>query len=201
MPSNLAISRTAAIGGQQYTDDQSVAADVTINPSPSIPAAKTGTLSTRTDSDTGILTMAAGHGITTGALLDVYWSGGSRVGMTVGTVATNSVPIDGGSGDSLPVVTTAVTAAVPHAEVVTFTGSNAVAIAVRAGNAAGTFHITAADGTTIFYTIRRAALTSYVWNSNDGVTNPVAGDAVGKILFSHADAFAAQTMFAGVGYN
>jgi hypothetical protein len=81
--------------------------------SPTLAAAKTGTLTTRTDNDTGTLTMTAGHGITTGQTLDVYWAGGQRRGMTVGTVATNSVPIDGGAGDNLPANTTAITAMVP----------------------------------------------------------------------------------------
>ena len=58
--------------------------------------AKTGTLSTRTSTTVGTLTMAGGHGITTGVLIDLFWSGGSRARVTVGSVSGNSVPISGG---------------------------------------------------------------------------------------------------------
>lgn len=75
-----------------------------------LPAAKTGTLSTRTDDTDGELTMSAGHGITTGSLIDLYWDGGVRYGVVVGTVAGNAVPISGGAGDDLPLSATAITA-------------------------------------------------------------------------------------------
>lgn len=76
---------------------------------------KTGTLSTRTDDETGTLTLESGHGITTGAIIDLYWSGGSRRNITVGTVSGTSVPIgadDSGFGSNLPTATTAVIACV-----------------------------------------------------------------------------------------
>jgi hypothetical protein len=69
-----------------------------------------GSLTTRTDADTGEITMStqiAPHGITTGEIVDVVWSRGWRLGMTVGTVSGNSVPIDGGEGDDLPTVASA----------------------------------------------------------------------------------------------
>ena len=65
-----------------------------------LPIAKAGTLTTRTEDDTGEATLGAGHGITTGAIVDIYWSGGRRYGVTVGTVAGNVVPFGapGGTG-------------------------------------------------------------------------------------------------------
>lgn len=66
------------------------------------PYSVAGTLTTRTDDDTGVLTMEDGHGIVTGNVVDVYWEDGSRTGMDVGTVSTNTVQIDGGEGDNLP---------------------------------------------------------------------------------------------------
>lgn len=73
-----------------------------------LPPGKAGTLSTRTDDNTGVATLSASHGITTGMIVDVYWSTGMRYGMTVGTVDGNDVPLDGGSGDNLPTEGTAV---------------------------------------------------------------------------------------------
>jgi hypothetical protein len=93
-------------------------------------AAKAGTLSTRTDANTGTLTMEASHGITTGQIIDLYWSGGVQYGVTVGTVSVNSVPIDLGIGDDLPIATTAITAVVQTSMNLTIDGDNTAIIAV-----------------------------------------------------------------------
>jgi len=102
-----------SIGGITINKQISRTAD---HPNPysgvSLPAAKTGTLSTRTNDTDGELTMTAGHGITTGQIIDIYWTGGVAYGATVGTVATNAVPFTGASGDVLPSQATAITAAV-----------------------------------------------------------------------------------------
>ena len=71
--------------------------------------AKTGNISTRTSATVGTLTLAASHGITTGLTIDMSWAGGNRAGVAVGTVAVDSVPITGGTGDDLPTADTAVT--------------------------------------------------------------------------------------------
>jgi hypothetical protein len=69
----------------------------------SLPVGKAGTLTTRTDVNTGQITMASGgHGITTGANVDIYWDGGVQYNATVGTVVGTTVPFDGGEGDDLP---------------------------------------------------------------------------------------------------
>lgn len=73
-----------------------------------VPVGYAGTLSTRTDEDTGTVTLDGGHAITTGMKVDIYWDGGVQYNVTVGTVATNSMPFDLGVGDDLPVATTAV---------------------------------------------------------------------------------------------
>ena len=72
---------------------------------PALPLGKAGTLTTRTDDDTGVATLSGGHGITTGMVCDVYWATGTRYGMDA-TVAANDVTLDGGSGDILPAQST-----------------------------------------------------------------------------------------------
>lgn len=70
---------------------------------PPLPVGAAGTLTTRTDADTGEITAAdAGHGIETGNIVDVHWPGGVQYGVTVGTVDGTAIPIDSGSGDDLP---------------------------------------------------------------------------------------------------
>lgn len=205
MPFPITINVSASAFGQQYTDDQSTTSDMGIPHAPSVPAAKAGSLTTRTDNDTGTLTMDAGHGITTGVKLDVYWQNadltyGSRSNMTVGTVATNSVPIDGGTGDNLPLAAVAVTAAVPHVENAVVDGDNLSAILCRSNDSQAIFTFCQTDGTTVLLTVRLAAGASYIWNDQSGITNPLAATDVGTIRSSHANT-AAETMYAALAYN
>ena len=85
-----------------YTADGGTSREVTV------PVGKAGTLTTRTDNNTGTATLVSGHGITTGAKVDIYWDGGVQYNVTVGTVAGLSVPFDLGIGDNLPIATTAI---------------------------------------------------------------------------------------------
>lgn len=71
--------------------------------------ARAGTLATRTGDDAGTVTFGAGHGFVTGDLVELKWAGGERREMSA-TVAGVAVTLDGGTGDALPVETTAVTA-------------------------------------------------------------------------------------------
>lgn len=73
-----------------------------------LPAAKAGTLTMRTSDSVGTLTLSPGHGITTGMIVDLYWSGGTRYQVTVGTVSGNSVPFSLGAGFNLAIATTAI---------------------------------------------------------------------------------------------
>lgn len=102
-----------------------------ISLSETLNAAKTGTLATRTDANTGNLTMTAGHGITTGQIIDIYWDGGVQYAVTVGTVATNDVPIDLGVGDDLPAQDTAITAVVQATANLYIDADNAGLIAIE----------------------------------------------------------------------
>lgn len=73
----------------------------------SVPAGKSGTLSTRTSDTAGTVTLESGHGITDGQTIDVHWvdsDGRARCahGATVGTVSGDDVPFTGAAGDVLP---------------------------------------------------------------------------------------------------
>lgn len=69
-------------------------------------AATTGTLSTRATDVAGTLTVATGHTVVTGDIIDVFWTGGVAYSCTVGTVSAapndTSIPFTGASGDVLP---------------------------------------------------------------------------------------------------
>ncbi len=196
---------TVGVGGdtiisqQTITDDNDGTTGVEIGP------AKTGTLTTRTDANTGTLTMAASHGITTGARLDLYWDGGMRRGITVGTVSVNSVPIDLGSGDDLPIATTAITAMVPDEEAVVITGDDVSFIAFGFGGtppaaAEAQFVLADSGDAELFYINLDGSRKGFVWCEGAG-ENPVAGDAIAKVFLSHGDSTAARTLTSHIFYS
>ncbi len=68
-----------------------------------------GTLSTRGGNSSGVFTATDGQ--TTGVfdgIADVYWSGGSRLGMATGSGGSTTWTLTGGTGDNLPSLNTAI---------------------------------------------------------------------------------------------
>lgn len=173
-----------------------------------LPVAKTGTLSTRTDDETGTLTMADGHGITTGQIIDVYWSGGARYGITVGTVSSNSVPIgadDSGTGDVLPAQSTAITAAVQVAANTYVDGDNLSMLAICLETTEGTdgkghCDFQEADDTSIA-NIELVGNTPKVFDIAGGQTNPFTGDPIFELKASNGSSSAAATLKICGGYD
>lgn len=102
----VSYSRSCVIAGVSFNRSVNRQADSAAAASPELPVGKAGTLTARTDNNTGEATLGSGHGITTGQIVDVYWQGGRRYGLTVGTVAALIVPLDGGTGDDLPTTST-----------------------------------------------------------------------------------------------
>lgn len=196
MSVTLTNSDMCTVLGYQFPNRETVSADGSIIKTTSVAAAKTGTLTTRTDANTGELTMAASHGITTGARLDLYWDGGSRRGITVGTVATNAVPIDLGSGDDLPADETVITAMVPTEEAFTVSGSTVTAIALFS-DVAGQIVFCASDETEIkAYSVGDVSggAQSMIWTAGRDADNPVTGGAITKVYFSHGSSTETATM-------
>lgn len=133
-----------------------------------LPAAAAGTLGTRTDANTGIVNVAAGHGLVTGDLVDLYWSGGVRYGMSA-TVNANAITVDGGAGDNLPVTTTVINVGkvyvIEYACKVEIIEMFAVQSSTR----------TQMDARTDAASLNHQELTAdqaYIWTSEDGVDNP-----------------------------
>lgn len=170
----------------QRTSSGSIALEDTLS------EAKSGTLTTRTDNNTGTLTMAGGHGFTDGQIIDIYWSGGVQRSVTVGTVATNSVPIDSGIGDNLPADETAITAVVQKSINLAIDGDNAKFIAViletldktlrTAANVQ--FRDAAAD---VIAEIDLVANVPQVWDIEGGSANPFTGDPITNLKASQAN--------------
>lgn len=174
------------------TNSGTIALEDTLN------AAKSGTLTTRTDDNTGTLTMSAGHGFTDGQIIDVFWSGGVQRNVVVGTVATNSVPIDSGVGDNLPTATTAITAVVQKSINLSIDGDETDILAVVLETVDKTirtaanvqFRDSAAD---IIAEIDLVTNVPQVWDIAGGSANPFTGDPITNLKASQANTTSTET--------
>jgi len=173
---------------------------------PALVAAQTGTLTTRTDDNTGVATLSTGHGIATSDVVDVYWSGGVRYGMTA-TVATNAVTIDGGAGDVLPSSSTAVTVVEQTAIEVNFDGDDAQIVGVFYDNPSDTGAVANLDlqdsGNASIEAIGLVHNTengadAAVYDIANGDTNVFTGNRITQGKASH-DSTSAATLYILVG--
>lgn len=183
------ITNSVSSGSTQLSGQRSVSGEGKIEIDVSVGAGSVGTLSTRTDANTGVITGPGGHPITTGLIVDVYWEGGYRRGMTVGTVSVNSIPIDGGSGDDLPIATTAITIARRTQVELAVIGDEVQALALHCASRA-VFSL--ADGSSE-HLGKLVENKIYAWDAEDGSANPIAGDTLTQVFLSHA-ATAAKDM-------
>lgn len=209
MPSAL---RTVSvnIGGLDFKSKETfeqpglIAQALLASESNAVPAAKTGTLSTRTDNNTGVLTMQANHGIANAAVVDVYWSTGKRYGMTVTNVATNLVSIDGGNGDNLPAQSTAITAIAVRTIDVDF-NANLISIIQAQLIHSGSDK----RGTLVFFDGSNSELLAinlandavWGWSDKDAGANPLAGHTVAYARISQAASDGAADLRMGALYD
>lgn len=207
MPETMTITQSALTTGNAdaFALSRTVTGNRLERVSPAVPAAKTGTLTTRTDNDTGTLTMTAGHGFVTNTRVDVFWNSGANYRRNMlPTVTGDSVVVDGGAGDVLPAVNTPVTAMVPAAYDFSVIGNNVKALSVS-GERAGVVVFqdnanTPADIATAVYRIGASAA-AQIWDDQSGVTNPLANTTTAKATFSHWDSSQAVNMKAAAIVN
>lgn len=161
-------------------------------------AAKTGTLTTRTDANTGTLTMDSGHGLTDADVIDVYWDGGVQYGVVVGTVSTNSVPIDTGTGDDLPTTSTAITAVVQSSINLAVDGDNADLIAISVETLDTSIrtaaHLQLRDSSDAeIAEIDLVTNVPQVWDIAGGSANPFTGNPITNLKASQANSTSTET--------
>lgn len=194
----VTINRSGAgVNNQQQTT--TVAAQNAANSNVSVAAATAGTLTTRTDANTGVITLSGGHGLTNGTG-DVFWNDmttgirGSRRGMTW-TIVTNALTIDGGSGDDLPATSTIMTVMKPVSETINVDGDNAKWSEVYASLTAtmGYAYIAFLSSVPADLAVYRllgvgGTQTSDGWlGASIGISNPFAGETVQTVTYSHGE--------------
>lgn len=198
--------RSFTFPGYSFNDNQAAVEFTGIvaveKPLAALVAAQTGTLTTRTDDDTGVATLSTGHGLTTGMVVDVYWAAGVRYGMDA-TVATNAITLDGGAGDNLPMESTAVTVVQQTAVEVNFDGDTLEIIGIFYRNPSDTgakAHLDLQDSGDA--TIKELDLVhetanggcDNVWNVEAGDTNVFSGNRITHGAASH-DSTSAGTLY------
>ena len=148
-----------------------------------LPAGKAGTLTTRTDANTGVVTVSSGHGITDSDTVDLYWSGGRRYGVDVTATDSTTISLDLGSGDDLPSTSTAVVIVKQVAFNRAIDGDNLVILGVQfvvPGDTTGKCRVTLFDSADD--TITGLDLTSNdaptVYDSATSASNPYTGDPI-----------------------
>jgi hypothetical protein len=71
-------------------------------------AATEGTLSTRTNDTSGVITVTS-HSFSAADIIDIFWTGGKQIECTVDSTTATTITFSGGNGDNLPIATTEVT--------------------------------------------------------------------------------------------
>ena len=192
------ITSTFSLCGLQFGSQATRTGDGAISLDPTLDAGKAGTLSTRTDDDTGVATLSEGHGVTDSDTVDVYWSGGLRYGMSVTLVDGNDVSIDEGSGDVLPDEDTAIIVGVRQQLNATFDGDDVEMFAFLCDKRAHV-ELTESDDTSI-KPWELLGNEAWQWVKDTGVTNPLTGNPVAKIQASCGETKAGQ-LYVSVLYD
>lgn len=132
---NMSAGGVSISGSVQRTSDGAIGLDV------AVPGAKVGELTTRGSATAGTITLEADHGITTADTVDIYWDGGMRFGVTVGTVSGTAVPISSGTGDDLPAEDADISVAPIAIAEIAITGDDLIILGLQAvAPAAGVLH-------------------------------------------------------------
>ena len=192
MTTQISLAGIIANSACSRTDTGQISHEVTL------PAGNAGALSTRTDDDTGVATVAEGHGITDADTVNVFWADGCRYGMTVSAYTGTTVTMDGGSGDNFPTQDTVIVVAAQVTINTDFDGDDVQMIAAWSSLRA---HIDFQNDTPAsLCAVELTATEAWSWVYGQGFTNPLTGDPVDTILASAGTA-AETTLKIGVLYD
>lgn len=164
-----------------------------------LPAGKAGTLTTRTDNDTGIVTVASGHGMTDADTVDLYWSGGRRYGVDVTATGATTISFDLGAGDNLPVETTPVVIVKQVAINVALDGDNIQVLGLSFEFASPAItddgHVTFKDAAgDVIAQLDLEANTPQIYDVAGGQANPFTGDPITNAYASNGCSSSAATL-------
>ncbi len=168
---------------------------------PTLAAGVDGTLSTRSSNTAGVLTLGAGHGLTDADTIDVHWTDADGLhcvayDCTISTYDSTTVTFTGASGVVLPAQDYAIVAG----ERITIDSDWSGDLLELIGMSAdqdwhAEFQENDADS---LLALTMDAGEPVAWLADQGITNPWAGDAVGKIVISNGSIVAASVQIGGL---
>jgi len=150
---------------------------------------RAGTLSTRTDDDSGILTVLTGHGITAADTVAVFWSGGFVKNCDVTAVTATTITIDLAIGVVLPAVTTAIVVSKQVSYSLLVSGNTLRLMAISCLQRALVDFRSSVPATLLAYDM--AANEGRDWISGVDITNPLAGASVATVHVANGGIVAA----------
>lgn len=166
--------------------------DGTNNREVSLAAGESGTLSTRSDDGAGVLTVT-GHSIEAADVVDIYWPGGERYGVTVDSVDTNTITFDdtpAATGDVLPVQDTAIVVCERQLINIAFDGDDVQLFAIHTTQRSQCSFYDADDDLIKQYELAEANVAES-WYASSSESNPLTGDAITYAYASNGSATAA----------
>jgi hypothetical protein len=201
MANTVTVNSNLTVAGIISSSSATFQVDKLINnqPDETIPVAKSGTLTTRTDNDTGVITSTA-HGITASDTIAIFWTGGKRYDVDVTAVTDNTISFDLGSGDNLPSQDATVTVSTKVTLDEMFNGTQLRALAIG-GSTASLFSFLDDSATPVsVFAVAKTAGEKFQWygkgSIDNGYENPLTGHNITQINCYNQSTSAVDTLIA-----
>jgi len=197
MPS-ATMTSSLIVAGLSMSSSLSKTTDGAITQEVSLVAGMAGTLTTKASDTAGTVTVTATPTMSNSDTVNLFWSGGSAYGATVGTISSMAIPFTGASGDSMPDQDTVITIAKVTNINLDVVGND---IDLNSANCtvAGHLNYKTAEPADIAQ-VTLYANKAYLWEDKNGVTNPLAGETVGSVDAS-VQGTAVGTLKLGILYD
>lgn len=192
------VQKVITIGGENFNQNTSPVGDGVMVATVEVPAAKPSTLILKSGDDEGAIS-APISGVLNSGLLDVWWEGGLRRGMTAEMDSTGDIAISGGNGDALPAENTELRISIPIIRKLGIKRAREDCI-VYASEGDGYFDLVDDSGYTI--TRRVSAGSTYLWEEGSGIERSrfFIGTIITELRFSHCE-LSPKVMRAGLLYR
>jgi hypothetical protein len=166
-------------------------------PSVVAPAAKAGTLTTRTSDTAGVATSTA-HGLAGTETLGLFWAGGYRYGVAIDSHDADTVTFSGGAGSNLPVADTVIRIAVAQSITgLSIVGSSLLGLFLySSGSSDYGLGVLKESGGTVRLASTVTDTAAYIWPQSAGASVPFSQTVT--ILDFYNGAIGASTMSAMV---
>ena len=194
MSVDFIMQNSFTLAGKAFSESKTVAGDDAIIVESSIPAATGGTLTTRTSDTAGIITVTS-HPFVVIYVINISCAYGSSLTATVCATTKTTITFSGALGTVLPAQDVAVTCNEQVELPFDLVGADLTALVVFTAQK-GTIIPKDAGGEELVLTLATGG-SVYAWWTNNGITNPITGDTIITVTFSHDYITAAATMRIG----